>query len=51
MLVGMIWGDERAQAIQLAMEYDPQPPYDAGSPRRGGDARLAAVTKPRARSD
>jgi transcriptional regulator GlxA family with amidase domain len=22
-----------AQAVQLAMEYDPQPPFDAGSPR------------------
>jgi hypothetical protein len=23
-----------AQAIQLMIEYDPQPPYDAGSPDR-----------------
>ncbi len=27
-------GDEVAQAIQLMIEYDPQPPYDAGSPDR-----------------
>jgi hypothetical protein len=23
-----------AQAIQLAIEYDPQPPFDAGSPAK-----------------
>ncbi|RFU83155.1 DJ-1/PfpI family protein [Streptomyces triticagri] len=31
-LVGRIAGDEAAQSIQLMTEYDPQPPYDAGSP-------------------
>jgi len=31
-LAGRIAGDETAQAIQLGIEYDPQPPYDAGSP-------------------
>jgi transcriptional regulator GlxA family with amidase domain len=25
-------GDEIAQAVQLSIEYDPQPPFDAGSP-------------------
>ena len=30
-LVGKIAGDTVAQAIQLAIEYDPQPPHDAGS--------------------
>ncbi|MFJ8311320.1 MULTISPECIES: DJ-1/PfpI family protein [unclassified Streptomyces] len=33
-LLGRIAGDERAQAVQLLIEYDPQPPYDAGSPDR-----------------
>ena len=33
-LAGRIAGDETAQAIQLGIEYDPQPPYDAGSPDR-----------------
>lgn len=33
-LVARIFGDEMAQAIQLAMEYDPQPPFDAGSPEK-----------------
>jgi transcriptional regulator GlxA family with amidase domain len=31
-LVGRIEGAETAQAIQLGIEYDPQPPYDAGAP-------------------
>jgi putative intracellular protease/amidase len=33
-LAGRVAGDETAQAIQLMIEYDPQPPYDAGSPDR-----------------
>jgi hypothetical protein len=33
-LAGRIAGDTVAQAIQLGIEYDPQPPYDAGSPDR-----------------
>jgi transcriptional regulator GlxA family with amidase domain len=31
-LVGELQGAATAQAIQLGIEYDPQPPYDAGSP-------------------
>jgi transcriptional regulator GlxA family with amidase domain len=30
-LYGRIAGDELAQAVQLGIEYDPQPPYDSGS--------------------
>jgi transcriptional regulator GlxA family with amidase domain len=33
-LVGRLLGDAIAQAIQLGIEYDPQPPYDAGSPSK-----------------
>ncbi|MBZ9599089.1 MULTISPECIES: DJ-1/PfpI family protein [Streptomyces] len=33
-LLGRIAGDEFAQAVQLMTEYDPQPPYDAGSPEK-----------------
>ncbi len=33
-LVGKVAGDEHAQAVQLLTEYDPQPPYDAGSPQK-----------------
>src|SRR5215468_9893331 len=46
-LAGRIAGDETAQAIQLAIEYDPEPPYDAGSPDR---APAAIVSQMRARS-
>lgn len=33
-LAGQIAGDMVAQAIQLGIEYDPQPPYDCGSPEK-----------------
>ncbi|GAA2486545.1 DJ-1/PfpI family protein [Streptomyces longisporus] len=33
-LLGRIAGEEHAQAVQLLTEYDPQPPYDAGSPEK-----------------
>ncbi|MFF3906843.1 DJ-1/PfpI family protein [Streptomyces sp. NPDC001848] len=46
-LLGRIAGDEHAQAVQLATEYDPQPPYDAGSPRK---APRHIVERLRARS-
>jgi transcriptional regulator GlxA family with amidase domain len=31
-LVGLLQGDDVARAVQLGIEYDPRPPYDAGSP-------------------
>jgi len=31
-LAQIIGGDDLAQGIQLGIEYDPQPPFDAGSP-------------------
>jgi transcriptional regulator GlxA family with amidase domain len=46
-LAGQLAGDEVAQAIQLMIEYDPQPPYDAGSP---GRAPAGIVRSLRARS-
>ena len=46
-LAGRIAGDEVAQAIQLMIEYDPEPPYDAGSPDR---APAEIVSKLQARS-
>ena len=33
-LVGREAGPEVAQAVQLGIEYDPQPPFDAGSPEK-----------------
>ncbi len=46
-LVGRIAGDEHAQAVQLLTEYDPQPPYGAGSP---GKAPAHLVEEFRAKS-
>lgn len=37
-LVAMECGDDLARAIQLGIEYDPQPPFDAGSPEKAPDA-------------
>jgi transcriptional regulator GlxA family with amidase domain len=42
-LAGRLAGDEVAQAIQLGIEYDPQPPYDAGSPDKAPAAIVALV--------
>jgi transcriptional regulator GlxA family with amidase domain len=33
-LVAALQGDEMAKVIQLAIEYDPQPPFDAGAPSK-----------------
>ena len=33
-LAAKLAGPEVAQAIQLGIEYDPQPPFDAGSPQK-----------------
>lgn len=33
-LLGISHGPAVAQAVQLALEYDPQPPFDAGSPAK-----------------
>lgn len=36
-LAGLIAGDRVAQAVQLLIEYDPQPPYEAGSSDAASD--------------
>ncbi len=33
-LVTEIWGAEVAQAVQLGIEYDPEPPHDTGAPEK-----------------
>jgi transcriptional regulator GlxA family with amidase domain len=43
-LVGRQHGDLVAQAIQLGIEYDPQPPYDSGSPSKAPDDIRELVT-------
>jgi transcriptional regulator GlxA family with amidase domain len=36
-------GEEFAQAIQLGLEYDPQPPFDTGSPEKAPSQIVEAV--------
>jgi len=43
-LVGQEVGPEVAQAIQLGIEYDPQPPFDAGSPAKAPEPIVELVT-------
>jgi len=43
-LVGREAGPEVAQAVQLGIEYDPDPPFDAGSPEKAPAAIVEAVT-------
>ena len=44
-LAGRIAGDPVAQEIQLGIEYDPQPPYDAGSPAKAPNAVVESVRR------
>ena len=46
-LAGRIAGAGIAQAIQLGLEYDPQPPYDAGAPAKA-PAEIVAGMRARA---
>jgi transcriptional regulator GlxA family with amidase domain len=39
-LMARIAGDELAQAIQLGIEYDPQPPFDSGSLEKAPQAAV-----------
>lgn len=43
-LVGREVGPEVAQAIQLGIEYDPQPPFDAGSPDKAPEPIVELVS-------
>jgi len=43
-LVQQINGDEVAQAVQLGIEYDPQPPLDSGSPEKAPQPIIDLVT-------
>ncbi|HXA55438.1 MAG TPA: DJ-1/PfpI family protein [Solirubrobacteraceae bacterium] len=47
-LAAKIAGEQVAQAIQLGIEYDPQPPFDTGSPRKA-PASLVEAVRARAR--
>lgn len=50
-LMAEVAGEDYARAIQLGLEYDPAPPFDAGSPEKAGPelvARYAAASGKRA---
>ena len=43
-LAGRIGGEARAKAIQLVIEYDPQPPFDSGHMSKASAATKATAT-------
>jgi transcriptional regulator GlxA family with amidase domain len=47
-LAARVAGDTVAQAIQLGIEYDPQPPFDAGSPHKA-PAEVVELLRARSR--
>jgi transcriptional regulator GlxA family with amidase domain len=47
-LAAQIAGEQVAQAIQLGIEYDPQPPFDAGSPHKA-PAEIVALLRANSR--
>ncbi len=47
-LAARIAGETVAQAIQLGIEYDPQPPFDAGSPHKA-PAEIVELLRSRSR--
>jgi transcriptional regulator GlxA family with amidase domain len=50
-LVHLEMGPEAAQAIQLAIEYDPDPPFEGGSPSKAPKEIVEAVTQVASQSD
>lgn len=44
-LTTMLRGEEHARMVQLALEYDPQPPFDGGSPARADPALVAELRR------
>jgi putative intracellular protease/amidase len=51
LLADRIAGAEVAQAIQLSIEYDPEPPFDAGSKDKAPDPIVALVRQAQAREE
>ena len=48
-LTAAIRGEDHARLVQLALEYDPAPPFDSGSPERADEALVAAYARRMAR--
>lgn len=49
-LADVLFGAASAQAIQLAVEYDPSPPFDSGSPLSASEDVRAAVLRASSRA-
>ncbi|GAC66786.1 hypothetical protein GS4_04_00420 [Gordonia soli NBRC 108243] len=43
-LFARVAGENRAKAVQLAIEYDPQPPFDSGSTVKASPSVIALAT-------
>lgn len=44
-LAAMLRGEAHARMVQLSLEYDPQPPFDSGSPERADPALVTAYRR------
>ncbi|MBE9048049.1 DJ-1/PfpI family protein [Pleurocapsales cyanobacterium LEGE 10410] len=42
-LVSLIWGEDRAKMTQLMMEYEPQPPFNAGNPKTADNTLVESL--------
>lgn len=42
-LLRLIYGDDMSQIIQLGIEYDPKPPFNAGSPETAPETIVSAL--------
>jgi cyclohexyl-isocyanide hydratase len=42
-LAAELAGDEVAKSIQLVLKYDPQPPFDCGTPEKAGPERVKRI--------
>lgn len=49
-LAQILAGDTVAQAIQLSIEYDPEPPFDTGSPAKATEEVVALVRRAAAKA-
>ena len=44
-LTSLLWGEDMAKMTQLMMEYNPQPPFNAGSPETVDESIVKSFTK------
>ena len=42
-IIAELAGPEVAQAVQLGIEYDPSPPFDAGHPDKASEAAISLM--------